>query len=569
MSHPVLHQPDRPDGPVGPPSFALNSHLATRYPDPTSMDIAAANVATLGVEWVREDIHWHRVQPAPDVWDWTFPDAALRELRRHDIQVLGVLGPSVGWATPYRGDEKHNVSFYPPDQDAFITYVRAVVTRYRHYVTHWEIWNEPDNPLFWQPEPDSAAYARLLMRASAAIKQIDPDAQVLVGGFNPFDTTFIREVAEAGAWDSFDILAIHPYVDPYSPEEGNITASLDKMHVMTYRYGEKPIWVTEIGWSSGPGDRDRIGLTDEDEQAHFLARSMLLLWLSGVERTFWYSFKDDPHNPYGLIEFGRGRTDFRRSLRKPAFYALRTLNSQLVDTTFVERRDLFDSTALSSFASAAPWLRPNQPNGSLDVSDQGIARVQYNFSTAGNDYLAFEHAQSIPLRGDPYAIGIWIYGDGTDHALRAWIRDAEGELLQYTLGVVGNPGWTFVSAPIDVPVEPGNRLAGSGNGRLDFPASLTALVVDDAYDADIGTGTIYLDNLTAIRGREIYDIRLARGGTALDILWSPPGTRATLNTSAHRGQVVSLNGTTRRVLSFGGRFSLYTDAEPFFLWHTR
>ena len=51
------------------------------------------------------------------------------------------------------------MSYYAPDQDAFVEYVRGVVTRYRRYIHHWELWNEPDHPLFWRPAPDAAAYA--------------------------------------------------------------------------------------------------------------------------------------------------------------------------------------------------------------------------------------------------------------------------------------------------------------------------------------------------------------------------------------------------------------------------
>lgn len=535
------------------------------------MSDPADTVAELGVSWVREDLHWHRVQRLPDVWDWTFTDAAMRELLNRDIQVVGVLGPSVGWATPYTGDDRSDVSFYPPDPAAFVAYARAVVTRYRRYIKHWEIWNEPDNPLFWKPRPDPAAYAELLIRTSKAIKEVDPDARVLIGGVNPFDTQYLRRVAEAGAWNSFDILAIHPYIDPYTPEEGNIGASLDKMHVLTYRYGAKPIWATEIGWASGPGDRDAQGKTDASAQSSFLVRSMLLLWLSGVERTFWYMLKDDAHNPYGLVEYGRGRTDFRIQLRKPAFDALRTLNTQLADVQFVERRDLFDSTVVASFTASGDWRRPNQPNGNLEASTVGMGRVRYNFSTTGNDYVAFERVQPVPLTGEPYALGIWVYGDGTDQSIKAWLRDAEGEMLQFTLGVVGEPGWHFVSTPLKVPVADGDVIEGPGNHRLDFPVSLTALVIDDAHDDYIGANTIYLDDLTAIHGREVYDLRFKRtsDGSALDVLWSPPGLRVNLTTAGLSGSVVYLDGGQQTIQSDTGRISLGVGGAPVFLWHMR
>jgi hypothetical protein len=348
-----------------------------------------------------------------------------------------------------------------------------------------------------------------------------------------------------------------------------MVATLDRVRVLNYQYGQKPLWVTEVGWSSGPGDRDTVGLTDEDEQARFLVRSMLLLWMGGVERTFWYSFKDDEHNPYGLLEYGRGRTDFRSSLRKPVYYAFRTLNEELEGVEFVDRRDLFDAAMVLGFDDADAWRRPGQPNGDLYIGSHGVARVRYNFSTAGNDYVTFELARPPALTNDTYALGVWVYGDGHEHTVRAWLRDAEGELLQYTLGVVGEPGWTFVSTPVDVPVERGNRVEGSGNLRLDFPATVDAVIVDDAYDGFIGTGTIYLDNLTAIYGREVYDLRFERGSRDLDIIWSPPGVRATLNTRANRGYMVLLDGDTQQIEADDGRFDLSITADPVFLWHRR
>lgn len=561
------------DGPVGPPSFGLNAHLSTRYPDPSSMNVPADAVANLGVSWVREDIHWHRVQPRPDTWDFTFSDAALRELLSRNINVLAVLGPSVGWATPYPGDTPDDVSYYAPDPDRFIEYVRAVVTRYHPYVHYWEVWNEPDNTHFWKPRPDPVAYTELLVRTSAAIKQIDPDAKILIGGFNPFDTTFARVVAERDGWDDFDILAIHPYVDPYGPEDGNLASATNAVRALASRYGEKPIWVTELGWSSGPGDRDSVGYTDEEEQASYLVRAMLLLWQSGVERSFWYTLKDDPGNPYGLVRIGSGGTDY--SSRKPAFAAFHTLNQETADTTFVERRDLFQRQTLINFEQVQEWQRSSQPNGTLSASraqvheGRGSAQINYIFSTTNNDYVVFERKQPLPLTGEPYALGVWVYGDGTAHGVKVWLRDAEGEVLQYVLGPIGPPGWHFIATPINGMVEPGNRIQGNGNLRLDYPASLVALVVDDLTDASTGSGAIFLDDLTAITGREAYDFRLRRGSAALDILWSPPGVRVLLDTHARRGFLIDRSGGETTVTPQDKQFDLTLGPAPLYLWHRR
>jgi polysaccharide biosynthesis protein PslG len=559
--------------PVNGPAFGINSHLATRYPDPSSMAIPATAVADLGVRWVREDLHWHRVQPRPDVWDWTFTDAALRELLSRNINVLGVLGPSVGWATPHRGDTPNDVSYYPPDNERFLEYVRGVVTRYRRYVKYWEIWNEPDHDYFWQPKSDAAAYTRLLIRTAATIRSIDPEAKILIGGINPFDTTFLRTVAEGGAWNSFDILAIHPYVNPYEPESGNLIAAADAVRTLAAQHGEKPIWVTEIGWASGPSDRDARGLANEEQQASYLVRAMLMLWQAGVEQFFWYSLKDDPGNPYGLIGLGSGRTDYNP--RKPAYYALQTLNQQLAGTTFVERRDLFERQVLVDFESVERWRRVSQPNGVLQASGEQIqsgaasAKISYSFTTRQNDYLAFERNEPLPLPGEPHALGIWVYGDNSTHGVKVWLRDSEGELLQFVLGSVGPPGWHFISTPIGGPVEAGNRLANVRNAQLDFPVSLVAIVVDDITDGFTGAGTIYLDNLTVIGGHETYDLRLQRGDESLDILWSPPGARLRLNTLAPQGTLVDMLGRSTTLPNEEGQLRINLGPAPVYVWHRR
>jgi len=559
--------------PAGAPSFGINSHLATRYPDPTSMDAPAALLNDLSVQWVREDFHWHRLQPRPGAWDWTFTDAAMRALIGRNINVLGVLGPSVGWATSEPNDTPNDVSYYAPDQDAFVEYARGVVMRYKRYVKHWEIWNEPDHPIFWRPAPDPAAYTTLLIRTAAAIKAVDPEATVLIGGINPFDTTFLRTVAEQGGWGSFDIIAIHPYIDPYSPEDGNLVAAADGVRALAERYGRKPVWVTELGWSSGPGDRDAQGLTDEEFQASYLVRAMLTLWRAGVERVFWYSFKDDPGNPYGLVRFGAGRTDY--SQPKPAFYALRTLNAQLAGTAFVEWRDLFQQQVLTGFESVAGWRRVSQPNGVLRDSAARVrggsasAELTYNFTTRENDYVAFERDEPLALPGAPYALGVWVYGDGSTHGVKVWLRDAEGEVLQFVLGAVGPPGWHFISTPIGGAVEPGNRISGGGNGKVDFPAVVQGIVLDDIVDRFTGGGTIYLDDLTAISGHEVYDVRLQRGADSLDILWSPPGARVRLNTQAAAGRLIDRNGAESGVAPRAGTIRLSLSPAPVYLWHRR
>jgi polysaccharide biosynthesis protein PslG len=553
--------------------FGLNTHIATRYPDLASMNVPADIVAQSGAGWVREDIHWFRVQPDPATWDWSYTDQAIRELLARNIKIVAVLGHPPGWATPYSGDTPDGFSFYAPEPRQFAAFASAAAQRYGRYIHHWEIWNEPDNPLFWKPTPDPAAYATLLKLASAAIHRADRNAQVLLGGVNPFNTEFLRGVAATGAWDSFEILAIHPYVDPATPEDGNLIAAADGVWTLTTQLGAKPIWVTEIGWASGQSDHDSIGVSDEQIQANNLVRGLLLLWRAGVERIFWYTLKDDPGNPYGLVDLGTGSADYSRL--KPAFHAFQTLNHQLAGAEFIALHDPFTRATVLNFETPGGWLRPSQPNGRISSTTatahggERATRLDYRFTTQENDYIVFQCAQRVALPGQPYAIGLWVYGDGSGGSVKIWLRDATGETLQFTLGTVGPPGWRLLQVPVGVRVGQGDRLTPDGDGRLDFPVRLDAIVLDDAPDSFMGNGTIYFDDLIAISGPEAYDLELRRGETKLDILWASGSIGATLSSTGARARVIDRDGSRSTTPVTNGKIELSLGPAPIYVVHSR
>ncbi|MEM8530401.1 MAG: glycosyl hydrolase [Chloroflexota bacterium] len=553
--------------------FGLNTHLATRHPNLETMHEPAERVAQTGIGWAREDIHWWRIQPTSDTWDWSFTDRAIQELLLRDIEIVGVLGHPPGWATTYTNDDPSEHSFYAPDQALFVEYATAVVARYGRHIKHWEIWNEPDNPLFWKPKPDSHAYTQLLQQTATAIRDVDPEAIILLGGINPFDTDFLEDIARADAWDSFDILAIHPYVDPSEPEIGNIVASTDGVRALAERYGEKPIWVTEIGWSSGPGDRDTVGLADEQDQANYLVRSYLLLWYAGVERIFWYTLKDDAHNPYGLITYGDGREDY--SELKPAFHALQTLNEQLSGTEFVDKRDLFTRTTIIDFETPIKWQLGNAANGRLrhtqvlQQEGQVGGKLTYDFASTNNDYVVFLPKEPISIPDDSYAVGLWIYGDGSGNTFRIRLVDAEGEILQYRLGTIGSAGWRLIQTPIGESVSAWNQISKDGNGRLDFPAQFQSLILDDSSDRFVGKGTVYVDNLTAISGPEAYNIQLQSGDEAVDILWAPDSVRARLASTSNTASLTRIDGIQQSIAARNKQLFIDLGPDPVYIRHTR
>ncbi len=154
-----------------------------------------------------------------------------------------------------------------------------------------------------------------------------------------------------------------------------------------------------------------------------------------------------------------------------------------------------------TFEQLGVWIRGNEDNGSLAQSAEqaysggSSAKLSYDFKTDGNDYVVF--MQNNPIPGEPTALQIWVYGDGSGHYLNAWIIDKEGQTWQVPFGRVTHTGWKQMTGYIDVSQDwPWSHISGPQNDVVDYPISFRGLVLDDFNNAYIGSGDIYLDDLT-------------------------------------------------------------------------
>jgi hypothetical protein len=132
-----------------------------------------------------------------------------------------------------------------------------------------------------------------------------------------------------------DAVSVHPYRYD-SPPEG-IEDDIAGLQELIKRYGRgrpRPVWVTEIGWgtkaAAAPGDL----AIDEATQAAFLVRAYALLISAGVERVYWYLFRDyDAFATMGLVRGDRLHTP------KPAYRAMQTMIAEIGAARFLRRED--------------------------------------------------------------------------------------------------------------------------------------------------------------------------------------------------------------------------------------
>ena len=253
---------------------------------------------SLGVEIVRFNLHWDRIEPVRGVQSWEESDLVLNGLQERGIPVvLGLVG-SPRWANGGRSPN------FAPGAAAFARFVRAAAIRYS-WVSQWLVWNEPNQARWLRPTKPAVYVRQLLNPAYRAIHAVNPHAKVAggvtaprgsSGGVSP--VSWIRGMRAAGA--RLDAYAHHPYPSttretPF-PSSGckhctTITmATLERLLTEVRRaFGPKRIWLTEYGYQTGA-----YGVTQQ-RQAELIGQSGLRVYKAPrVDMLIHYLVKDEP-----------------------------------------------------------------------------------------------------------------------------------------------------------------------------------------------------------------------------------------------------------------------------------
>jgi polysaccharide biosynthesis protein PslG len=282
-----------------------------------------------GIRSVRIDVSWPSLQPRRDTvagWYVELLDFVVDAARARGIDVLATLYRTPGWAN---GGSSSNVP--PLEREDYAWIANWLADHFRGRVGAWEVYNEPDSDTFFAGTPQQ--YAAILMAAYPAFKSGDPAADVVLGGPANQDPIWLEAVYQAGARDSFDVMAVHAYMSPSDlpPETDNGTiwtlAATSMTLQLMQRYGDggKEIWLTEYGWSAhantGNEQNWHRGVTRK-QQADYLVRSLVYLGANRpyVTKVFWYNERDretgHPHEDgFGLLD--------RDLSEKPAYVAVK------------------------------------------------------------------------------------------------------------------------------------------------------------------------------------------------------------------------------------------------------
>lgn len=238
---------------------------------------------------------WPYLEQGKGVYTTDTLDDCVGRARDLGLDAHLTLGQSPQWASGEAQTDQF-IGPAPPINDAdWRSYCNYMASRnlsvYGRAIKSWDVWNEPNIPLFCTATP--ARMAQLCTIAIEEIKSVDPLAKVYTpcpAGFAGCPTleAILRLIPAAG----FDGCSMHLYTSGRPPESGMVMIQGYRSVMDAAGYASKPLIVSETTWSSYFSGGVFYGL-DADPMpsalaAAYMARLLMCNWLAGARQTFFY-----------------------------------------------------------------------------------------------------------------------------------------------------------------------------------------------------------------------------------------------------------------------------------------
>ncbi len=254
-----------------------------------------------GFDWLKQQVEWRQTEPIEKGgFDWRELDKVVAGVGSAGLKLLLSVVRAPEWAL---GDRPHGP---PADPLDFRDFMQALAGRYRGHVQAYELWNEANLAREWgYGRIDAGEFVELMLAGHQGVKAGDPEAITVGGALTPAgdvdipdqqvqavdDVRFLEQIyayRDGIARDAFDAWGVHPggFNNAPTQEIGSERGAGWNGHGSFYfqRFtqhravmeangdGDKPMWLTEMGWSTANADpaygfgADNSG----EDQARFL-----------------------------------------------------------------------------------------------------------------------------------------------------------------------------------------------------------------------------------------------------------------------------------------------------------
>jgi hypothetical protein len=217
---------------------------------------------------------WVVIQPAANRYDWSAYDQIVDACQKDGIEILATLGghfdrpPVPVWAGATLSQIVAGGGIQEVNPALLQAFVRAWAERYKGKIHYYEILNEPSGQ---HKDMSVQTYVEKILKPSyRIIKSVDPQAMVLPCAYNNLPPIGNPEDFWDLAQGYYDIGNLHVY-EGGGHFRTDTTAEKEERTVREFRArmerhgeGNKPFWLTEIGWW-GTGTFDRLTRAVEDD----------------------------------------------------------------------------------------------------------------------------------------------------------------------------------------------------------------------------------------------------------------------------------------------------------------
>ncbi|HYV24225.1 MAG TPA: cellulase family glycosylhydrolase [Pyrinomonadaceae bacterium] len=317
-------------------AFGVNVHFID--PDPAEIKM----IADAGFRWVRTDFKWELTEVERGKYDFTRYEPLVSELGKQNLRALFILD----YGNPLY---TQGMSVRTPDaREAFARWAVAAAKHFSGRGIIWEVFNEPNHPIFWPPKPNVHEYTALAAAVAKAFQSEAPNEKLIGPATAGIEVTFLESCFEAGLLNHWSAVSIHPYRET-NPETvagdyALLRETIDRYRIPTARDSGRVIdsartpnvisgeWGYSSAWQG----------MSEEKQAALLARQFLTNVANGIPLSIWYDWQDDGSNPaeaehhFGLMRYRSGRS-IGAFEAKPAYLAAKTLIANLRGFVFQER----------------------------------------------------------------------------------------------------------------------------------------------------------------------------------------------------------------------------------------
>ena len=252
----------------------------------------------LGLEWVRLDLHWDRLETAEDQYQLASLDQLVKDLEARQLKSVFYLVGSARFITTAPFYSPFQDQYPPRDPEVFARRMAMLSQRYPS-VAAWQVWNEPNLIGFWRPKADPEGYAKLLQASTIALRMVDPESR----WFPPAWPSSARCPTAApcsmpsATW-AWRASAPSPPTIPIpscrkATTRGTWTSSpANQINRALRNAGVPAIWSTEWGWSAYKGPKELQDIIGVEGQADYVLRRLALMSALDYDRIFLFTLSD-------------------------------------------------------------------------------------------------------------------------------------------------------------------------------------------------------------------------------------------------------------------------------------